>query len=61
MKKTITLFAMGALSIGSYAQTLVSTTPSNRNVIIEEFTGTNCPACPNGHTTLSGILTANPG
>lgn len=61
MKKTITLFAMGALSIGSYAQTLVSTTPSNRNAIIEEFTGTSCPACPSGHTTLSGILTANPG
>lgn len=61
MKKTITLFAMGALSLGSYAQTLVSTTPSNRNAIIEEFTGTNCPACPNGHTTLSGILSANPG
>lgn len=61
MKKTITFFAMGALSIGSYAQTLVSTAPSNRNVIIEEFTGTNCPACPSGHSVLSGILTSNPG
>ncbi|MDB4075979.1 hypothetical protein N9529_06420, partial [Crocinitomicaceae bacterium] len=61
MKKTITLFAMGVLSIGSYAQTLVSTAPSNRNVIIEEFTGTNCPACPSGHSVLSGILTSNPG
>ena len=61
MKKTITLFAMATLSLGSCAQTLVSTTPSNRNAIIEEFTGTSCPGCPNGHTVLTGILNANPG
>lgn len=60
MKKTITMFAIGALTLGSYAQTLVSTAPSNRNTIIEEFTGTSCPACPNGHTVMNDIITANP-
>ena len=38
----------------------VSTEVSNRNVIIEEFTGRNCPNCPNGHIISSGIVNDNP-
>ena len=39
----------------------VSTEVMKRNVIIEEFTGRNCPNCPNGHLISSGIAKDNPG
>lgn len=42
------------------AQTLVSTTPSNRTGILEEFTAVNCPICPQGHTIAANLLAANP-
>ncbi|NRA13494.1 MAG: Omp28-related outer membrane protein [Crocinitomicaceae bacterium] len=60
MKKTITLLAVGIITFGANAQNIVSTDNTNRVAIIEEFTGTSCPACPGGHTTMAGILTANP-
>ena len=41
--------------------TFVSTQPSNKNVVIEEFTGTNCTWCPAGHKIVNAISTANPG
>jgi len=59
MKRTITLLAMGALIFNTNAQNIVTTQTANRVAIVEEFTGTNCPACPGGHTTLDGILTTN--
>ena len=31
------------------AQTFVSTSPENKNVILEEFTGISCVWCPAGH------------
>ena len=63
MKKT-TLFAvvfLAAFGSSSVAQNLVSTTPTMKNAIIEEFTGVNCPNCPAGHTVVANILAANPG
>lgn len=39
----------------------VSTEPSNRNVIIEEFTGVNCGNCPDGHRIVREYEEANPG
>ena len=43
------------------AQQYVSTTPANRNVIIEEFTGRNCGYCPDGHLIANTIMANNPG
>jgi hypothetical protein len=43
------------------AQTIVSTIPENKKVILEEFTGTGCPNCPGGHTAAATLLTDNPG
>lgn len=43
------------------AQTIVSTTPENKKVLLEEFTGTGCPNCPGGHTAAATLLTNNPG
>ena len=48
MKKILlSVFVLGALL--SSAQTNVSTTPENKNVVLEEFTGISCPYCPDGH------------
>ena len=41
------------------AQTFVSTTPANKNVILEEFTGRNCTNCPGGHKKSAEITAAN--
>lgn len=35
--------------------TLVKTEPSNRNIVIEEYTGNNCGWCPAGHKTANEI------
>lgn len=61
MKKIIlfaaTLFATTAMM----AQTYVSTTPENKNVVLEEFTGVNCGYCPDGHDISNQVCAANAG
>lgn len=44
----------------SYAQTFVSTTPENKNVILEEFTGITCVWCPAGHLIGQNLHSQNP-
>ena len=39
----------------------VSKEQQNRNVLIEEFTGINCPNCPDGHKVANQISHDNPG
>ena len=43
------------------AQTIVSTEPETRNVILEEFTGRNCIYCPNGHALAAQLEETYPG
>ena len=43
------------------AQTFVSTTPGNRNVLIEEYTGVSCQYCPLGHKAIDFTLKSFPG
>lgn len=50
-----TLFAFAA-----YGQTIVSTSPENKNVVLEEFTGIYCGFCPEGHAIAQDIQDANP-
>jgi len=59
MKFIITLM-MGFLSFIATSQTFVSTTPENRNVVLEEFTGIYCQFCPDGHLIAQGLHNANP-
>jgi len=60
MKKILlSAFVLG--SFMTFAQTNVSTTPENKNVILEEFTGISCPYCPDGHAIAQGIKDNNPG
>ncbi len=62
MKKfTFALTALLAFSFSLKAQQFVSTDPTNRNVIIEEFTGRNCGYCPDGHRIVNELMASNPG
>lgn len=51
------LMCLGALN----SQTIVNTSPQNKNAIIEEFTGIYCSVCPTGHRISDEIKNANPG
>lgn len=62
MKKLILPLVFCSTSIMAFAQsTPVSTTPMNKNAILEELTGINCQYCPDGHKRAATIAAANPG
>jgi len=59
MKKILlSVFALSAFALS--AQTFVSTTPENKNVILEELTGISCGYCPDGHAVAKGIVDGAP-
>jgi hypothetical protein len=43
-----------------FAQTLVSTDPQSRTVLLEQYTGINCGFCPNDHLEATAILNSYP-
>lgn len=59
-KKLLSLTALSFISAGLFAQTIVSTSPENRKVVLEEFTGIYCGFCPDGHAIANSIQSANP-
>lgn len=59
-KITFALMALLAVSFSLKAQQYVSTIPSNRNVVLEEFTGRTCGYCPEGHVIANTIKANNP-
>ena len=60
-KKYILLFTFLLSSLGYIsAQTIVSTSPENKNAIVEESTGIHCSYCPDGHAILNQIVDQNP-
>ena len=61
MKKVsiIAMFLM-LLTIGLNAQNFVQTTPINRNAVLEEFTGSYCQYCPEGHMLAKELSATNP-
>lgn len=61
MKKITILMALLTVCVFSFAQTFVSTTPANKNVILEEYTGKSCVYCPDGHKIAQQLVAANPG
>jgi len=62
MKKiTLVLMALLSMIYTVNAQQYVSTEPSNRNVILEEFTGRGCGYCTDGHRIANQIMSNNPG
>ncbi len=60
MKKFLFII-LSALPLGLLCQTIVSTSPQNKNVVLEEFTGINCGYCPQGHAIANSISSSNPG
>ncbi|NVO02657.1 MAG: Omp28-related outer membrane protein [Bacteroidetes bacterium] len=61
MKKLTTLIiCVSAFVFQSQAQTIVGTTPENKNAVLEEFTGIHCVYCPQGHLIAHDILAAHP-
>jgi hypothetical protein len=61
LKKLPTTLLFMLLTAFTYAQTIVSTTPENKNVVLEEFTGIHCVWCPEGHAIARAIQDNNPG
>ena len=59
MKKLLSI-ALALVSTISFAQNFVSTTPENKNVVLEEYTGIYCVWCPAGHVIGASMHTANP-
>jgi len=53
------LFTFFSLTV--FAQTIVSTDPENKKVVLEEFTGITCGYCPDGHSIANNIANNNPG
>ncbi len=56
---TLLVFAVSPVFLS--AQKYVKTTPQNRTVVLEEFTGINCTWCPDGHKRANDLAKANPG
>ncbi len=60
LKKLPLSLLAGAFALASYGQTIVSTSPENKNVVLEEFTGIHCVYCPQGHAIAKAIQDAHP-
>ncbi|MCL2247554.1 MAG: hypothetical protein FWC10_10700, partial [Lentimicrobiaceae bacterium] len=61
MKKILALFLVACFSTTLFAQIVVSTEPSNRNAVLEEFTGKTCQYCPDGHKRAQQLMNQYPG
>ena len=64
MKKTLLILVVamltGLVASAQITDTIVSMTPSNRNVLLEEYTGVNCTWCPDGHRMANELKATNP-
>lgn len=60
MFKKLPFLVATFFAFAAFGQTIVSTTPENRNVVLEEFTGIYCVFCPDGHQIAQSIQNANP-
>lgn len=60
IKRITTMLAFAFITMTSIGQTIVSTSPENKKVILEEFTGIYCGFCPQGHAIAQAIQNNNP-
>ena len=63
MKRFLLCAFFSVTFIALHAQDVpfVPTTPFNKNVVIEEYTGINCINCPDGHLIANRIAELHPG
>lgn len=59
-KQLLTILAAGTVG-SAFAQLPVSTTPQNKHIVLEEYTGIYCGYCPDGHSIANTIYNNNPG
>ena len=57
----IALLPFGLVLALPSTPTMVSTVPTKKNVVIEEFTGIYCTYCPDGHKIVNNIMALNQG
>ncbi len=48
------------IAFNAYSQTIVSTDPENKKVVLEEYTGIYCGWCPEGHALAQALQDNNP-
>jgi hypothetical protein len=60
MKKQLLIYTFLLIGFLTNAQTIVSTAPQNKKVILEEFTGIYCVYCPQGHAIAQAMKNADP-
>ncbi len=60
MKNFFTNIFLFLFPFSLISQTIVSTSPENKNVVLEEFTGIHCGYCPEGHAIAKKIQDAHP-
>lgn len=60
IKKLPFTLVVSLIALASYGQTIVSTSPENKNVVLEEYTGIHCVYCPSGHAIAKAIQDAHP-
>lgn len=60
MRIFISVFFL-ACAFFAYSQTIVSTSPADKNVVLEEYTGIHCGYCPDGHKIAQQIVDADSG
>ena len=58
--KFILSILLSIFCLVSTGQTIVSTTPENKNAILEEFTGIYCVYCPDGHLIANNLKYSYP-
>ena len=61
IKKLTAVLVFAFISFNSFGQTIVSTSPEDKKVVLEEFTGIHCVFCPQGHAIAQAIQDNNPG
>jgi hypothetical protein len=60
IKKITSILVFVLITMNSFGQTIVSTSPENKKVVLEEFTGIKCVFCPQGHAIAQAIQNNNP-
>ena len=58
--KNLILLLLSIVCFGVSAQTFVSTTPENKNVVLQDFTGIYCTFCPDGHVIAQDLHDSYP-
>jgi len=60
IKKLSLSLIFSIIAFSAFSQTLVTTSPENKNVILEEYTGIHCVWCPEGHALAQALQDNNP-